>query len=149
VSLWGWALRFPMLKLHPMWKFSLFLAVCRIQSPADFGSRCRTLSSFSSSMSACMLPCSCRDDNRVNFIAELPRPSSNFFMFLLLFFWFLVFVFVFFFFLGFRDRVSLCSPGCPGTHSIDQAGLELRKLPASASQVLGLKACATKLFMDV
>jgi hypothetical protein len=34
-------------------------------------------------------------------------------------------------------------PGCPGTHSVDQAGLELRKLPASASQVLGLKACAT------
>ena len=33
----------------------------------------------------------------------------------------------------FRDRVSLCSPGCPGTHSVDQAGLELRNLPASAS----------------
>jgi hypothetical protein len=44
---------------------------------------------------------------------------------------------------GFWDRVSLCSPGCPGTHSVDQAGLELRNLPASASQVLGLKACAT------
>jgi hypothetical protein len=43
----------------------------------------------------------------------------------------------------FRDRVSLCSPGCPGTHSVDQAGLELRNLPAFASQVLGLKACAT------
>ncbi|GAB1285580.1 RAS protein activator-like 2 [Apodemus speciosus] len=37
------------------------------------------------------------------------------------------------------DRVSLCSPGCPGTHSVDQAGLELRNPPASASQVLGLK----------
>jgi hypothetical protein len=46
---------------------------------------------------------------------------------------------LFFFFL---DRVSLCSPGCPGTHSVDQAGLELRNLPASASQLLGLKACA-------
>jgi hypothetical protein len=43
----------------------------------------------------------------------------------------------------FQDRVSLCSLGCPGTHSVDQAGLELRNLPASASQVLGLKACAT------
>jgi hypothetical protein len=43
----------------------------------------------------------------------------------------------------FQDRVSLCSPGCPGTHSVDQAGLELRNLPASDSQVLGLKACAT------
>jgi hypothetical protein len=46
-----------------------------------------------------------------------------------------------FFFFG--DRVSLCSPGCPGTHSVDQAGLELRNPPASASQVLGLKACTT------
>jgi hypothetical protein len=56
-----------------------------------------------------------------------PHPSS-----LILFF---------FFFSG--DRVSPCSPGCPGTHSVDQAGLELRNLPASASQVPGLKACAT------
>jgi hypothetical protein len=45
--------------------------------------------------------------------------------------------------LVFRDRVSLYIPGCPGTHSVDQAGLELRNLPASASQVLGLKVCAT------
>jgi hypothetical protein len=37
----------------------------------------------------------------------------------------------------------LCNPGCPGTHSVDQAGLELRNPPASVSQVLGLKACAT------
>jgi hypothetical protein len=46
-------------------------------------------------------------------------------------------------FLAFRDMVSLYSPGCPGTHSVDQAGLDLRNLPASASQVLGLKAWAT------
>jgi hypothetical protein len=46
-------------------------------------------------------------------------------------------------FLVFQDRVSLCSPGCPGTHSVNQAVLELRNPPASASQVLGLKACAT------
>jgi hypothetical protein len=38
-------------------------------------------------------------------------------------------------------RVSLYSSDCPGTHSVDQAGLELRNLPTSASQVLGLKAC--------
>jgi hypothetical protein len=38
--------------------------------------------------------------------------------------------------------VSLYYPGCPETHSVDQAGLELRNPPASASQVLGLKACA-------
>jgi hypothetical protein len=46
-------------------------------------------------------------------------------------------------FLFFLDRVSLYSPGCPGTHFVDQAGLELRHLPASASRVLGLKVCAT------
>jgi hypothetical protein len=43
----------------------------------------------------------------------------------------------------FRDRVSLYSPDCPGTHFVDQAGLELRNLPASASRVLELKVCAT------
>jgi hypothetical protein len=43
--------------------------------------------------------------------------------------------YIFFFFCFFLDRVSLCSPGCPGTHSVDQAGLELRNPPASASQV--------------
>jgi hypothetical protein len=57
------------------------------------------------------------------------------------------FLFSFFFFLFsflvFQDRVSLCSLGCPGTHFADQAGLELRNPPAPASQVLGLKACAT------
>jgi hypothetical protein len=46
-------------------------------------------------------------------------------------------------FFSFRDRVSLCSPGCPGTYFVDQAGLELRNPLASASGVLGLKACAT------
>jgi hypothetical protein len=60
-----------------------------------------------------------------------------------LFFFFFVFFFVLFCFFVFRDRVSLYSPGCPGTHFVDQAVLELRNLPASASQVLGLKACAT------
>jgi hypothetical protein len=45
----------------------------------------------------------------------------------------------FFFFFS----VYLFSLGCPGTHSVDQAGLKLRNPPASASQVLGLKVCAT------
>jgi hypothetical protein len=53
---------------------------------------------------------------------------------LLLVFLLLLFCSVLFLFLFFQDRVSLCSPGCPGTHSVDQAGLELRNLPASASQ---------------
>jgi hypothetical protein len=52
-----------------------------------------------------------------------------------------------FLFAFFRDRVSLYSPGCPGTHFVDQAGLELRNPPASASGVLGLKACATAQFI--
>jgi hypothetical protein len=43
-------------------------------------------------------------------------------------FWFFYLFFFFFFETGF-----LCSRGCPGTHSVDQAGLELRNLPASAS----------------
>jgi hypothetical protein len=42
------------------------------------------------------------------------------------------------FFLVFRGRVSLCSPGCPGTHFVDQAGLKLRNPPASTSRVLVL-----------
>jgi hypothetical protein len=46
-------------------------------------------------------------------------------------------------FFVFRDGVPLCSLGCPGIHFVDQAGLELRNPPASASQVLGLKVCAT------
>jgi hypothetical protein len=50
---------------------------------------------------------------------------------------------VFFFFFFPQDRVSLCSPGCPGTHFVDQAGLRLRNLPTSASQVLESKACTT------
>jgi hypothetical protein len=43
----------------------------------------------------------------------------------------------------FFETGFLCSPGYPGTHFVDQAGLELRNPPASASQVLGLKVCAT------
>jgi hypothetical protein len=46
---------------------------------------------------------------------------------------------------GFQDRVSLYIPGCPGTHFVHQAGLELRNPPASASRMLGLKACTTTL----
>jgi hypothetical protein len=42
----------------------------------------------------------------------------------------------------FFETGFLCVFLGPGTNSIDQAGLELRNLPASASQVLGLKAWA-------
>jgi hypothetical protein len=38
-----------------------------------------------------------------------------------------------------ETEFSLCSPGCPGTHSVVQVGLEPRDPPASvsASRVLG------------
>jgi hypothetical protein len=47
-------------------------------------------------------------------------------------------------FFFFWDRVFLCNSGCPGTHSVDQAGLKLRDGPAYASQVLKLKLCTPK-----
>jgi hypothetical protein len=50
-----------------------------------------------------------------------------------------------FLFSFFQDRVSLCSPGCPGTQSVDQAGLELRNLSASASQVC--HHCPAEIFL--
>lgn len=37
------------------------------------------------------------------------------------------------------DRVSLCTPSCPGTLLVCQAGLKLRGPLATASQVLELK----------
>ena len=49
---------------------------------------------------------------------------------------FFLFIFLFFGFLGQGFSLS-------GTHSVDQAGLELRNSPASVSQVLELKACTT------
>jgi hypothetical protein len=61
------------------------------------------------------------------------------FIFILLLLLLLLLFFVFCFF----ETGFLYSPGCPGTHFVDQAGLELRNPPASASRVLGLKACAT------
>jgi hypothetical protein len=65
--------------------------------------------------------------------------------------WFVVavaFVCLFVCLFVFRDRVSLCSPGCPGTHFVDQAGLELRNPPASACQVLGLKGCGRRILKE-
>ena len=41
------------------------------------------------------------------------------------------------------EPVSLYSAGCPGTHYVDWAGLELRSLPAFVSQVLRSKTCVT------
>ena len=71
---------------------------------------------------------------------KLRRVGQNKFFFLTYWIQLCEFVILFFFL---RDRVSLCSPDCAGTHSVGQAVLELRNLPASASQKLGLKACTT------
>lgn len=35
------------------------------------------------------------------------------------------------------DSILLCSPSWPGIHSVDQAGIKVRDLPASSSWVLG------------
>jgi hypothetical protein len=40
-------------------------------------------------------------------------------------------------FFFFKVRQLLCSPGFPVTHFLDQAGFEIRDMPASVLQVLG------------
>jgi hypothetical protein len=72
---------------------------------------------------------------------SFPFLSFPFLSFPFLSFPFLFFLLLFFFL---RDRVSLCSSGCPTTHSVNQTGLELRNPPGSASQVLGLKVCVCR-----
>jgi hypothetical protein len=51
-------------------------------------------------------------------------------------------LFVFGFWLS-ETGFSLCSPGCPGTHSVDQAGLELRNPPAFCLYTYGLDTLPT------
>lgn len=52
-----------------------------------------------------------------------------------------LFSFFFFFFNSSRQGFSFCSSGCPGTHYVYQAGLELRDRSTCSSQVLRLKEC--------
>jgi hypothetical protein len=78
-------------------------------------------------------------EGRLGFLHSFRVVLFCFVLFCFVLFCFVLFCFVLFF----RGRVSLCSPGCPGNHSVDQAGLELRNSPASASQMLGLKVCTT------
>jgi hypothetical protein len=59
----------------------------------------------------------------INIQAKYPHAYNN------------LFCFVLFCLLFLRQGFA----GCPGTHSVDQGGLELRNPPVSASQVLGLK----------
>lgn len=47
------------------------------------------------------------------------------------------------FFCCFRDKISVCSAGCPRTHYANQAAFKIRDLPASVSWVLRLYVCAT------
>jgi hypothetical protein len=52
-------------------------------------------------------------------------------------------LFFFFFFFWFFETGFLCVAQAALEFTVDQAGLELRNPPASASRVLGLKACTT------
>jgi hypothetical protein len=67
----------------------------------------------------------------------IPLVPLVFCLFVCLFVCFLLLLLLLLLLFLFLRQVSLCSPGCPGTHSVDQAGLELRHPPASVSQVLG------------
>jgi hypothetical protein len=101
----------------------------------------------------CEPPCSCWELNSgllveqsVLLIAE-PAPHPLKYLIKITFSTALTTKFICLFVCLFQDRVSLCSPGCPGTHSIDQAGLEPRNPPASGSRVLGLKVCVTTAYL--
>ena len=50
----------------------------------------------------------------------------------LLYFYFYYFIYEFNLLVYFRGSASLCSPGCSGTHYVDQAVLKLNRSPASA-----------------
>jgi hypothetical protein len=84
----------------------------------------------------------CLSLKRTAFNFKYTFKKSYRFLNLIYLFIYLLFIYLLIY-LVFGDKVSLCSPGCSGAHSVDQDVLELRNLPASASQVLVLKACAT------
>lgn len=48
----------------------------------------------------------------------------------------------------FQDRVLLCSRYSPGTHYIDDAGLEHRESPVAPFQVLELKMSGVTLLLN-
>jgi hypothetical protein len=77
---------------------------------------------------------------------EVRMLGPYFLFYFILFYFIYLFIYLFIFvclFVCFFETGFLCSSGCPGTHFVDQDGLQLRNLPGSASQVLGLKACTT------
>ena len=54
------------------------------------------------------------------------------------------------FVLTYRDRLSLCnSLGVLELALVDQTGIKLTDIPAPASQVLELKACATTALLSI
>ena len=63
-----------------------------------------------------------------SFVCVCVSYCFNFFI-LLIFLSIYLFIYLFIYF---WSRVSLCSFGCPETHSLDQASFEFRYLPASA-----------------
>jgi hypothetical protein len=74
----------------------------------------------------------CHSSRRLSFRETLHLGTASRFA---LFVWFWFFGFFGFSVFVFRDRVSLYSPGCPGTHFVDQSGLKLRNSPVSTSRV--------------
>ena len=62
---------------------------------------------------------------------------ANVFIYLLVLVWLVGWLYILIEFL------CVCSCDCLGTHSVDQAGIKLRHMLASASQVLGLETCTT------
>jgi hypothetical protein len=79
----------------------------------------------------------------VSWVVELQTCTGIFFSFC---FFFVVVAFFFF-----QDRVSLYSSDCPGTHSVDQAGLELKSTTCLCLLSAGIKDthhhCLVKLFL--
>jgi hypothetical protein len=133
-AIWYFVIFFKKCKLHILIYSMYFWVYVQWFMCDSQGTRCRGLEVGSpSTMASQGLNSALQVQCHVPLSAETSRQSFSS-VFLCLF----VCLFV-----CFWDRISLCSPGCPETHSVDQAELELRDPPASASQVLGLKACAT------
>jgi hypothetical protein len=121
------------------------LQCCRVSNSSSDGLCSALLSTSSWTPASSLLPARVNDRKhssihaRISVSGErLPRDSCQLLgRDFVLWFCFVLFCFVLFCF------ETGYSPGCPGTHFVDQAGLKFRNPPASASRVLALKACAT------
>ena len=61
-------------------------------------------------------------------------------VFVFFFFWFVLFCFVFLaWFLVFQDKISLCNPGCLGTHSVDRLALNSQRSICLSLPSVGIK----------